>query len=75
MNSTKMIIWYNPDIDSYQKGGYEEFKSTTKASMNADRFELLHEFDGMDAKLASKILKTLNKVRMLNRGSFKLSVA
>ncbi len=75
MKNNTLIIWYNPDTDAYEKGCCEQYRSVTTESNNADRFEMLYEFEGMEASLADKILLSLNNVRKINRGMVQFSVA
>lgn len=57
------IIWYNPDLDVYQKGTSREFDQTVNNSMHPDRFDILYEFSHTSQKLVDKILHSLNAVR------------
>jgi len=57
------FIWYNPDEDSYQKGGMETYKSLSESSKNSDRFDILYEFPDSSDFLIDKILNSLNLVR------------
>jgi len=59
------VIWYNPDIDRYEKGLQADYAVTTSLSNNSDRFEVLHEFDTSDAstRIADKIIMNLNQIR------------
>ena len=63
MNLIMQIIWYNPDLDEYQKGTTQEFEETSKASENRIRFSVLYQFNENSKKLADKILNSLNLVR------------
>lgn len=57
------FIWYNPDLDAYQKGSIEEFNKLSGTSVNCDRFDILYEFTDSSDKLIDKILGSLNIVR------------
>ncbi|MCP4459240.1 MAG: hypothetical protein GY816_14655 [Cytophagales bacterium] len=59
------VIWYNPDIDRYEVGLQPDYVVITALSKNADRFEVLHEFDTTIAstKIAKKIIVNLNQIR------------
>ena len=62
------VIWYNPDIDRYQKGLQRNYEIASSLSPNADRFEILYEFENTESckKIATKILSSLNQVRDIN---------
>ena len=62
MNTKMEIIWYNPDLDLYQKGTRNEFKSIVEKSTNANRFSILYQFKS-PVKVANRILNSLNLVR------------
>lgn len=55
-----MLLWYNPDTNSYEKGGVQEFQSIRQSSKNKDRFEVLYKFWGNESKLIEKIQNSLN---------------
>ncbi len=57
------LIWYNPDLDLYQKGNKRDLRSIMKASINQDRFSILYQFNNNSQKLAKRILDSLNMVR------------
>lgn len=57
------MIWYNPDLDLYQKGTRTEFNTIVENSSNANRFSILYQFNQSSVKLADKILNSLNLVR------------
>lgn len=57
------FIWFNPDLNFYQKGSLEEYRQLTSLSVNADRFDVLYEFSDTPNKLIDKILDSLNLVR------------
>lgn len=57
------MIWYNPDLDLYQKGTRTEFTAIVDNSINANRFSILYQFNQSSVKLADKILNSLNLVR------------
>lgn len=57
------FIWYNPDLDAYEKGTEQVYKDRCSNSVNADRFDVLYEFEEPSDKLIDKILKSLNMVR------------
>jgi hypothetical protein len=59
------IIWYNPDIDSYEKGSLREYDKLLLYSANKDRFDILYEFSETSQKLIDKILSSLNTARYL----------
>ncbi len=59
----KLLIWYNPDVDKYEKGSESEFDIVTSASSNKDRFDILYEFTETSQKLIDKILTSLNIAR------------
>ena len=63
MNLIMVIIWYNPDLDEYQKGSTVEYEQTSRASKNQLRFSVLYQFNENSKKLADKILHSLNLVR------------
>jgi len=65
MNEVMTVIWYNPDIDRYEKGLQADYVVTTSLSKNADRFEVLHEFETTDisTNIAGKIVLNLNQIR------------
>ncbi len=60
-----LIIWYNPDIDSYQKGYLREYDRLIMVSPNKDRFDILYEFSETSQKFTDKILSSLNAARQL----------
>ncbi|MDW3191501.1 MAG: hypothetical protein R8G66_04025 [Cytophagales bacterium] len=57
------MIWYNPDLDLYQKGTRTEFNAIVEGSDHANRFSILYQFNHSSVKLADKILNSLNLVR------------
>ena len=57
------LIWYNPDLDLYQKGNRRDLRSIMQASINQDRFSILYQFNKNSHKLAKRILDSLNMVR------------
>ncbi|RED94359.1 hypothetical protein [Marinoscillum furvescens] len=59
------FIWYNPDIDAYQKGTMKDYDVVITTSSNVDRFDILYEFSDTPEKLINKILQSLNTVRQL----------
>lgn len=58
-----IFIWFNPDIEAYEKGSMLDYDRKILSSANRDRFDLLCEFNATSIKLADKILRTLNIVR------------
>ncbi len=63
------LIWYNPDLDNYQKGSMEDFSATMAQSVNQERFSILYQFTDNSRKLADKILHSLNLVREDSKSS------
>lgn len=59
-----LLIWFNPDQDSYEIGASLDYQLSSSASSNTDRFELLYEFDSESKKVAKKILSKLNLARV-----------
>lgn len=59
------FIWYNPDLDVYQKGTMRDYDLLLSLSANSDRFDILYEFNDTTEKLMDKILNSLNAVREL----------
>ena len=57
------FIWYNPDLNAYQKGTMNEYDKLVASSSNGDRFDILYEFPEESDKLINKILNSLNTVR------------
>lgn len=57
------FIWYNPDLNAYQKGTMKEYDKLIESSPNRDRFDILYEFPEESDKLIDKILNSLNTVR------------
>lgn len=57
------FIWYNPDLNAYQKGTMQEYEALVQTSSNGDRFDILYEFPEESDKLIDKILNSLNTVR------------
>jgi hypothetical protein len=62
MNDT-LLIWFNPDRNSYEIGLSFDFRSCSSTSPNADRFEVLYEFNNETKKVAQKVLSRLNLAR------------
>ena len=60
---TMEMIWYNPDLDMYQKGALEDYSALANSSENESRFLILYQFNKNSKKLAEKILSSLNLVR------------
>lgn len=56
-------IWYNPDLDVYQKGTFNKYEELSASSMNYDRYDILYEFPESSECLMDKILSSLNLVR------------
>lgn len=59
----KLLIWYNPDTDKYEKGSENDYGVVVSASTNKDRFDILYEFTETSQKLIDKILTSLNIAR------------
>lgn len=60
------LIWYNPNTDRFQFGPKSEYISDISWNEEADRFEILHEFElGESEELISKICSRLNHARSL----------
>ncbi|MEQ8471452.1 MAG: hypothetical protein RIC35_09710 [Marinoscillum sp.] len=57
------FIWYNPDLNAYQKGTMREYDKLIESSSNGDRFDILYEFPESSDRLVDKILSSLNTVR------------
>ncbi len=57
------FIWYNPDLDAYQKGTMEDYSHLIGSSESGDRFDILYEFADSSDRLIDKILGSLNIVR------------
>lgn len=60
-----LFIWYNPDLDIYQKGTMRDYDILMSLSPNSNRFDILYEFTQTSQKLVDKILNSLNTVREL----------
>ncbi|MDH5610274.1 MAG: hypothetical protein OEY56_12430 [Cyclobacteriaceae bacterium] len=58
------LIWYNPDLDVYQKGSMREYDRLLLTSHNKDRFDIVHEFVSTSDHLIDKILNSLNLVHL-----------
>lgn len=63
MNDT-LLIWFNPDRNSYEIGPSFDYKSSSSTSPNSDRFEVLYEFTDETKKVAQKVLSRLNLARV-----------
>ncbi|MEM9328075.1 MAG: hypothetical protein AAGA85_20580 [Bacteroidota bacterium] len=63
MTTPMELIWYNPDLDLYQKGNKRDLRTIMHSSLNQDRFSVLYQFNNNSQKLAKKILDSLNLVR------------
>jgi hypothetical protein len=61
----KLLIWYNPDMDKYEKGSESEYETILSKSSNKDRFDILYEFTETSQKLIDKILNSLNIARVV----------
>lgn len=57
------FIWYNPDLNTYQKGSIKDYDRLISCSHNSDRFDILYEFDNTKERLMEKVLNSLNAVR------------
>jgi len=57
------VIWYNPDLDRYEKGSPGDFEDVAGSSVNQKRFSILYQFNESSKKLAQKVLDSLNLVR------------
>ena len=57
------FIWYNPDLDLYQKGSMRDYDVIISCSPNTDRFDILYEFNDTTEQLMDKILNSLNSLR------------
>lgn len=64
-----LLVWYNPDLDIYEKGSHSEFNIRSGASHNQDRFEITHQFEEAEKtnRLAQKLLQSLNLLRTQDR--------
>ena len=60
---TTEMIWYNPDLDLYQKGNTKEFLSLTTQSDNPNRFLVMHQFQESKTALANEVLDSFNSAR------------
>lgn len=63
------FIWYNPDLDLYQKGTMKEYDSMLYASQNRHRFDVIYEFTNTSNQLVDKVLAALNSARKLKLSS------
>ena len=57
------IIWYNPDLDCYEKGDKNRYEALITASVYPERFSVLYQFNRITEKLADKVLNSLNFAR------------
>lgn len=64
-----LLVWYNPDIDFYEKGSPSEYAIRSGSSHNQDRFEIIHQFEVAEktSRLAQKLLQSLNILRTQDR--------
>ncbi|MFT6866271.1 MAG: hypothetical protein ACJA08_001100 [Cyclobacteriaceae bacterium] len=58
------LIWYNPQLKSYQVGSKVDYETTVAHSSNADNFMILYELDELTMRLANKIVMELNSARL-----------
>lgn len=63
MNDT-LLIWFNPDHNSYEIGPSYDYQTSSTLSPNADRFEVLYEFTTETKSVAKKVLSRLNLARV-----------
>lgn len=63
------FIWYNPDLDLYQKGTMKEYDSMLYTSPNKHRFDVIYEFTSTSGTLIDKVLFALNSARKLKLSS------
>ena len=61
-----MLIWFNPDVDLYEIGKYKDYRFLSRHSTNRDRFEILFEFCEETVEVSKKVLRRLNKVKMIS---------
>lgn len=61
-----MLIWYNPDSDAYENGIHNDFLVVSSTSTNRDRFEVVHEFEDAQKRLAYKITDRLNLAKSIS---------
>ena len=68
-----LVIWYNPDIDRYEKGLQTDYAITSSQSKNLDRFEVLHAYDISESskRIADKVIMNLNQIRHISSTSKK----
>lgn len=57
-----LLIWYNPDLDRFEKGSANDLKIAKSGSRRANKFDVLYEFNVTSEQLAERILKSLNEV-------------
>lgn len=58
-----IFIWYNPDLEKYEKGSMLDYDRKIMKSENHDRYGLLYEFNSTSQHLVDKVLSALNNVR------------
>lgn len=58
------FIWFNPDLDKYEKGSQQEFELASIDSVNQDRFDIIYEFSDTSQRIIDKVLESLNVARL-----------
>lgn len=58
-------IWYNPNIDIYQKGNLKDYEMLTAEVEDRNSFMIVYELSELSSRLANKLLEELNSMREL----------
>lgn len=58
------FIWFNPDLDKYQKGSRKDFDDASSLSVNKDRYDIIYEFNDTSQRIIDKVLDSLNVARL-----------
>lgn len=59
LSNLMQLIWYNPELDLYQKGTKGEYIKVTK-----NGFKVIYEFTNTSDRIVDRVVDSLNILRM-----------
>lgn len=62
-----MYIWFNPHLNIYQKGAWQDYQEITHRVENKESYMIIYELSELSSRLADKLLRELNSTRQLKK--------
>lgn len=59
LSNLMQLIWYNPELDLYQKGTKGEYKNVIK-----NGYKVIYEFTNTSDRIVDRVVDSLNILRM-----------